>query len=248
MPSRTTATSALGRSPGIAATGVLALLAVVWAAAAPRPERVIPSLRPGLEVDQEAPAEGFGGYEPDVAVTRDPSPGGQTSDAVAAVLGWGAFALVGLVAAVGLWILVRHLVASVRDRRRPPPPDAVADLDLDALAVAVASGSSARIDALSGGTPAEGVIAAWVHLEAALHEAGLPLTPSRTSTEVALDVLRRFRVDQQTLDTLADLYREARWSAHALTEDDRSRAEDAFRTLEADVRSGLQESGPGRGG
>ncbi len=243
MPSRTTSTSALGRSPGIAATGVLALLAVVWAAAVRRPERVIPSLRPGLEVDQEVPAEGFGGSERDVMVERDPTPGADTSDAVAAVLGWSAFALVGLLAAVCLWFVVRHLIATARDRRGLPPPDAVADLDLDAVAVAVTTGSSARIDALSAGTPAEGVVAAWAHLEVTLHEAGVPLPPSRTSTEVALDVLRRFRVDEQTLGALADLYREARWSAHSLTEDDRSRADEAYRSLDADVRSALDESG-----
>ena len=226
---------------------MLALLAVVWAAAVRRPDRVIPSLRPGLEVDQEAPAEGFGGYEPDVLVERDLSPGADTSDAVAAVLGWSAFALVGLLAAVCLWFVVRQLIASARDRRRLPPADAVTGLDLDAVAVAVAAGSNARIDALSAGTPAEGVIAAWVHLEATLHEAGVPLPPSRTSTEVTLHALRRFRVDEQTLSTLAELYREARWSAHSLTEDDRSRAEVAYRTLDADVRSALNPAEPHRG-
>ena len=227
---------------------MLALLAVVWAAAVPRPERVIPSLRPGLEVDQEAPAEGFGGYDPDVPVARDPTGGAETSDALAALLGWGAFVLVGLMAGVALWFLVRYLVASARERRRPLPPDVVADLDLDVLAVAVATGAGGRMDALSAGTPAEGVIAAWVHLEATLHEAGVPLAPSRTSTEVALDVLRRFAVDPVTLRTLADLYREARWSRHELTEDDRVRAGEAYRALDADVRAGLPQTQGGRGG
>ena len=243
MPSTTAVTSTLGRQPAIAAIGVLSLLAVVWAAAVPRPEYVIPSLRPGLEVDQEVAPEGFGGYTPDVVVERDPTPGAETSDVVAGVLGWGAFALFGLFAAVCLWFLARAAIAARRDRF-VPPTDTVTDLDLDALAVAVTSGSSARIDALSAGTPAEGVVAAWVHLEATLHDAGVTLSPSRTATEVTLDALRRFEVDPETLGTLADLYREARWSRHSLTEEDRARAEEAYRALEVDVRGSRQQVGP----
>ena len=88
------------------------------------------------------------------------------------------------------------------------------------------------------------MVAAWVHLEATLHDAGVTLSPSRTSTEVTLDALRRFDVDPDTLGTLADLYREARWSRHPLTEQDRARAEEAYRALEVDVRGSLQHEGP----
>ena len=166
---------------------------------------------------------------------------------MASVLGWSAFALFGMFAAVCLWFLARAVLAARRDRF-VPPADTVADLDLDALAVAVTTGSSARIDALSAGTPAQGVVAAWVHLEATLRDAGVTLSPSRTSTEVTLDALRRFDVDPDTLGTLADLYREARWSRHPLTEQDRARAEEAYRALEVDVRGSLQHEGlPGRG-
>ena len=102
--------------------------------------------------------------------------------------------------------------------------DDAVDLDLEALAAAVSADAPGRLDALSAGTPAEGIIAAWTRLEATLHAAGVSLPASRTSTEVSLDVLRRYSVDPATLQTLADLYREARWSRHPLTEDDRERA------------------------
>jgi hypothetical protein len=60
-------------------------------------------------------------------------------------------------------------------------------------------------------------------------------------------VLRRFAVDPATLRTLADLYREARWSRHELTEDDRARAEEAYRALDVAVRAGVPQT-PGRRG
>jgi hypothetical protein len=143
-------------------------------------------------------------------------------------------------------VMVRAWLAG-REDRSTVADDAV-DLDLEALAVAVATDASGRLIALSAGTPAEGIIAAWAHLEATIHEAGVPLSPSRTSTEVSLDVLRRFQVDETTLRTLAALYREARWSRHPLTEDDRTRAAAAYRELDAALRAGMPEGSRGERG
>ena len=61
-------------------------------------------------------------------------------------------------------------------------------------------------------------------------------------------MLRRFSVDPDTLRTLAALYREARWSHHPLTEDDRARAAAAYRALDADVRAGMPQPSPARRG
>ena len=44
--------SALGRPPYVAALGAVTLLVVVWAAAAPRPARVIPGLHTDKVVQQ----------------------------------------------------------------------------------------------------------------------------------------------------------------------------------------------------
>ena len=139
--------------------------------------------------------------------------------------------------------MARRLARTARPRVADAP-----DLDLEALALAVSGDASQRLDALSVGTPAQGIIAAWTHLEATLHETGLPLPPSRTSTEVSLDVLRRFSVDEATLRTLADLYREARWSRHPLTEDDRSRAAAAYGALDAALRAGMPQGTRGTRG
>ena len=41
--------------------------------------------------------------------------------------------------------------------------------------MAVTTESSERLAALSAGSPAEGIVAAWSHLEATLYGAGVPL-------------------------------------------------------------------------
>ncbi len=168
-----------------------------------------------------------------------PSAGGlATSDTVGALLGW---TVVGVVAVVALFCLLVGLRAVLevlrsREDRHPPLGDA-ADLDLDALAVRVSADAEQRLASLSYGTPAQGIIAAWARLEATLHEVGVPLPASRTASEVSLEVLDRFVVAPDALRTLADLYREARWSRHPLTEGDRATAAAAYRALDADLRA-----------
>jgi hypothetical protein len=231
--------SALGRPPFVAALGVVTLLAVVWAAAAPRPPKVIPGLHNDVAIEQQAPADGFGSDSPDLVLKRIPGPWNQVNDGLATLLGWLCVAVLAVFAAFCLYVVVRNLLRN-REDRTPEADDAV-DLDLEALAVAVAADTSERMVALSAGTPAEGIIAAWAHLEATLYEAGVPLSRSRTSSEVSLDVLRRFAVDESTLRTLAGLYREARWSKHPLSEEDRTRAAAAYRSLDTVLREAMPQ-------
>jgi Domain of unknown function (DUF4129) len=246
VSTRPNVVSALGRPPYVAALGVLTLLVVVWAAAAPRPARVLPGLHTDKVVQQQAASDGLNGGEAELNLKRIPGPWNQTSDGLALVLGWATIAVLALGAGFCVYLMVRAWLAG-REDRTPEVADAT-DLDLEALALAVSGDASERLDALSTGTPAEGIIAAWTHLEATLHETGLALPPSRTSTEVSLDVLRRFPVDETTLRTLADLYREARWSKHPLTEDDRSRAAAAYGALDAALRAGMPQASRGSRG
>ena len=248
MSTRPTVVSALGRPPSGAARGAITLLVVVWAAAAPRPPRALPGLHDDAVVEQQAAADTFAAFDPDLNLKRVPGPWNQTSDGLALVLGWATIAVLALAAGFCVFVMVRAWLAG-REDRAPEVDDAQdLDLDLEALALAVSGDTSHRLDALSVGTPAQGIIAAWTHLEATLHETGLPLSPSRTSTEVSLDVLRRFPVDQTTLSTLAGLYREARWSEHPLTEEDRSRAAAAYGALDAALRAGVPEGSRGTRG
>jgi hypothetical protein len=246
VSTRPNVVSALGRPPYVAALGVVTLLVVVWAAAAPHPARVLPGLHTDRVVQQQAASDGLNGGEAELNLKRIPGPWNQTSDGLALVLGWATIAVLALGAGFCVYLMVRAWLAG-REDRTPEVADAT-DLDLEALALAVSGDASERLDALSAGTPAEGIIAAWTHLEATLHETGLALPPSRTSTEVSLDVLRRFPVDETTLRTLADLYREARWSKHPLTEDDRSRAAAAYGALDAALRAGMPQASRGSRG
>lgn len=220
--------------------GVLTLLFVVWAAAVPRPDPVIPGLREGLEVRQIGANDEFLGGEGDLEVRPSGQAGQAVDDRLGLVLGWTAVALVVLFVVFCLVVVVRAWLGA-RDHRTPAADDAP-DLDLESVARAVTGDASDRLAALSAGTPAEGIIAAWSHLEVTLRAAGVPLPPSRTSSEVSLDVLRRYAVDPETLATLAGLYREARWSHHPLTEADRARAATAYRSLDADLRAEMSTS------
>ncbi|HWO50738.1 MAG TPA: hypothetical protein VNN23_04010, partial [Ornithinibacter sp.] len=173
MSTRPSVVSALGRPPYVAALGVLTLLVVVWAAAAPRPARVLPGLHDDAVIEQQAAADGFATFDTDLTLKRVPGPWNQTGDGLALVLGWATIAVLVLGAAFCVFVMVRSVLAG-RENRTPPVADAP-DLDLEALALAVSSDASQRLDALSVGTPAQGIIAAWAHLEATLHETGVQL-------------------------------------------------------------------------
>jgi hypothetical protein len=89
---------------------------------------------------------------------------------------------------------------------------------------------------LSRGTPANAVVAAWVRLEDAVRGAGLRDDDSRTSTELLTSVIRGLGVRQAPLDQLAALYREARFSRHAVSEEARARAGEVLREIQVDLR------------
>lgn len=234
VPDVRTLVTRLSTPRGVFGVGSVALLVALWAAAVPRPARSVNVFLYNGPVQQE-------GYDDTANPTQSEFLGPKfvgsrrPAQGLEGILGYAVAGMLAVILVVCLVLVVRGFLES---RRRPPPaPDAAPDLDLAELALAVSSGQDARLTALSSGTPAEGVIAAWAHLEATLHAAQVPLTSARTSTEVTLEVLGRFDVDDATLRGLAELYREARWSRHALTEDDRARAAAAYRDLSAAVAS-----------
>lgn len=92
---------------------------------------------------------------------------------------------------------------------------------------------------LSRGTPSDAVIAAWVALEDAVRSAGVRDDDSRTAAELVTAVLRSHRVDREPLDTLAALYREARFSRHPIGEEQRTAAREALVRVQADLRQTL---------
>ncbi|MBO1756014.1 DUF4129 domain-containing protein [Allobranchiibius sp. CTAmp26] len=78
--------------------------------------------------------------------------------------------------------------------------------------------------AVQEGSPRAGIIAAWVRLEGIAADAGVAPRRSETSAELTIRVLDEMAVPGRWILRLADLYREARFSDHPMTEADRAEA------------------------
>lgn len=99
---------------------------------------------------------------------------------------------------------------------------------------------AAGIAALAEGTDVRaGVITAWLRLEDAAAEAGTPRRDDDAPGDLVGRVLAAHDVRPRRLQTLAELYRRARFSPAPLGERDRDEAQRAL----ADVRADLQHRG-----
>ncbi len=107
----------------------------------------------------------------------------------------------------------------------PPVPD-------ELLATA-----ASRLLLLETGEPRNAIVAAWLDLERAAGETGLPRERAETSTEYTARVIGTWEVDRERLDDLAALYREARFSVHELDEHHRRRAIGDLLVLHQDLEN-----------
>ncbi|MGI8947611.1 MAG: DUF4129 domain-containing protein [Ornithinimicrobium sp.] len=87
------------------------------------------------------------------------------------------------------------------------------------------------------GEPRNAVVACWVALEDGVARAGLQRSPAETSVDLATRVLARWQVDPQATAALGVLYREARFSRHPVTEQERDQAVAALEQINADLRA-----------
>jgi hypothetical protein len=81
----------------------------------------------------------------------------------------------------------------------------------------------------------EAIIACWLRLEATTDAVGLRTSASDTPEEYVRRVLAAANVRPQPLDRLAWLYREARFSRHAMSDVDRATAREALEVIQADL-------------
>jgi uncharacterized protein DUF4129 len=135
----------------------------------------------------------------------------------------------------GCYLVLRGLW---RNRwRRPQKPVAVAfePLPPDEMADLIEQDAEARMVAVDSGGPRDGIVACWLRLEESVAACGVPPRPAETSTELVTRVLRSLDVDPRSVATLAQLYREARFSDHVLGEDRRDQARAALLTLSEDL-------------
>lgn len=131
-----------------------------------------------------------------------------------------------VVAGLCAWILVlifRYAWRNVpRMSSRTVPRRALQALP--ALPDDLVESADARLELLRHGEPRNAIVACWVDLEESASAAGLPRHPAETSAEYTVRVLRTWDIAPAALGGLAELYREARYSRHALTEDHRAEA------------------------
>lgn len=138
--------------------------------------------------------------------------------------------LVLLAVVTALLLMLRAALSRELEDRTPP---ALEEDELSALLDA--SGEEVRYRALAEGDPRNAVVACWVALEEAVHRSGLDEDRSRTAAELTTTVLRRWQVDPAAIRSLSAAYREARFSRHAVTEEQRVAAVDALEAIHADL-------------
>jgi hypothetical protein len=121
----------------------------------------------------------------------------------------------------------------LRAHRQPhvplPPPG-------PKLPRALADAIEAALARLDDGPLDDAIVACWLGLEAAAAQAGTHRRPSETSAELTERVLADHQVTPQTLRRLAELYREARFSRHALGADARTDARALFERVRDELR------------
>ncbi len=106
------------------------------------------------------------------------------------------------------------------------------------VAAAVVDEAVEQRAALLGGTPRNAIVRCWLRLEQDVAAAGLPRDPADTSAEFTERVLASYSVDPGAIRELAALYREARFSRHALDESARRTAMDALDRLHRALGAG----------
>jgi len=148
-----------------------------------------------------------------------------------------AFLVLLSVLAVALIAIIAGMSIRRRRRRRAlrlgqgDDPDALGGADEALLTERLARSAEESLARLRDGDPRNAIVRCWLHLEETVSGLGLARNPALTSEEFTAEVLARYAVTPTTISDLAALYREARFSEHALGEVQRARALEALRAL-----------------
>lgn len=134
--------------------------------------------------------------------------------------------LVAIAAAYLLFRVARYVPNLAGRRSKPAPvPHAAAVPPLPEVPEELIGARASRRRALlAEGEPRNAIVATWLDLEESLVASGLPPQPAETSREYAARVMTTWDVDVRAMADLADLYREARFSSHAMGPEQRDRA------------------------
>ncbi len=133
-----------------------------------------------------------------------------------------------LLATAGIMLAVLAVVTAWRRRprlrwRRLASGDGDFEV-LPDVASAIVDDAATQRSLLNRGTPRNAIVQCWLRLEHEVADVGLPRRPADTSVEFTERVLARYSVEPGAIHELAALYREARFSEHALDESARRAA------------------------
>lgn len=236
-----------GKAPGakhrlllVGATTALALMVLIVVTTARRdPILRSPDRDPNIDlprVTYQAPTL------PPVSKTATGTPTGSHA-------GTGTFAgilrdiMLGALLLLLLWLIVASAMSLMRrwrEHRRVRRAGPLPEVD-DAVLDSVAQATGRQQQLILEGTPSNAIVACWVDLEHAVAAAGVERRPSETSAELTIRVLDALDIDRPALRDLGALYREARFSAHQLTEQERASARDALTALHRSLRATTEE-------
>jgi len=162
-------------------------------------------------------------------------------------LGVVAFALEVLTFGVVLFLAARLLdklrrmwVRRSRRRRRSPPESVEFEVLGSAAQVTEAMAEDAeeqRTELALGGEPRNAIVATWHRFEEQAVRAGVERRAWQTTAEFVLGVLDLVRADRGAVLRLAELYREARFSDHPMSEEHRSAALAALDEIHGSLRA-----------
>ena len=228
----------MNRRPGlvVAALFALAVAAVAILVAAAH-------VQPGGHTAPVTHA-GRGQGVPTFVLTQPPQPSAGPTDRrepqanpfFAIVLVAGLLAVVAAILIL-IWVVAgslrrRRLSLTLRARSRAPEavPDAVVDLDRAVDRALEELGTGGPVD--------DAIIRCWLQLETAADAAGVARAVSDTPEEAVGRMLAAGGVHAEPLRRLADLYREARFSRHRMSQTDAEAARAALTSILDDLRQG----------
>ncbi|WP_028642593.1 DUF4129 domain-containing protein [Nocardioides sp. URHA0020] len=220
----------------VAAGVLLSVLLVTWAASI-GPSEVLHGAGPSPATPTAVPSSAAATPSSDDETAPDPDDGPNNA-ALLRVLALVLNLATLVVALVLLGRMLRWLVRARRVRRARQLREAA--LGGSGFAVIEPGAAVAREliadaegqrDALAGDTPRNAVVACWQRFETAAGAAGIERREWETSSEHTIRVLDLAAADPAAVSRLARLYREARFSEHQLTEDDRAAALESLEAI-----------------
>lgn len=154
---------------------------------------------------------------------------------------------VGIAAAILLVAAITfYVVRAVRaldpnpDRTGPPPSDL--EFAPPGVADALADAVDEVLARIERGQPRDAIVACWMRWEDVAAEAGVARRPAETAADFTERVLSTYQVSNPTLVRLADLYREARFSAHRMDDTARGEARSALEQVRAELLAGRRNA------